>query len=96
MGIALHPCPSPSVLSHPCKPLLHVLGNHCVLMERESLLTTLNIEKPGYYYHNLSSTWRLIVIDTVDVPLNRDRRYLHFSEARNSLQAHRSESHTKL
>ncbi|CDF36652.1 Metallophosphoesterase [Chondrus crispus] len=85
-----------SVLSHLRKPLLHVLGNHCVLLERESLLTTLKIEKPGYYYRNLSSMWRLIVIDTVDVSLNRDRRHPHFAEARDYLQAHRGEPHAKL
>lgn len=84
-----------SVLSHLNRPLLHVLGNHCVLIERERLLTTLKMEKPGYYFRNLSPLWRVIVIDTVDVSLQRDEAHPHFREAHTYLQTHADEAHAK-
>ncbi|KAG8466885.1 hypothetical protein KFE25_008264 [Diacronema lutheri] len=46
-------------------PVAHVIGNHCLDVGRESLLTQLGIAP--YYERRLSGEWILLVLDTTDV-----------------------------
>lgn len=50
------------------RPVLHVVGNHCLDVGRETLLSRLCSQ--AYFEHVLSPLWRIIVIDTTDVGLN--------------------------
>ena len=46
-------------------PLRHVIGNHCVLLDRPSLYASLGITAP--YYSVREPGWRFVVLDGVDV-----------------------------
>lgn len=52
-------------------PVLHVLGNHCLAVGRDGVQNALGLAR-AYYAHELSARWRLVVLDTVDVGVDRE------------------------
>lgn len=69
-------------------PLLHVLGNHCLSIERQDLQKALGLMYGSYYVYDISSKWRLIVLDTVDVSLDRNPTHPAYKEAKEYLSTH--------
>lgn len=72
-------------------PLCHVVGNHCLSAERTHLLGQLKLSGGTYYYRDLSTKWRLIVLDTVDVSLDRPRDHPYYAQALEYLDKHKGE-----
>lgn len=48
-------------------PAVHVVGNHCLSVERSALLQRLRIPPSCYFSRSLGSGWRLIVLDTTEM-----------------------------
>lgn len=76
-------------------PVLHVLGNHCLLANRDHLFRKLKLEAKGYYFRELSPKWRLIVIDTVDVSVSRGEDHARQREAWEYLESHKGEPNAR-
>jgi manganese-dependent ADP-ribose/CDP-alcohol diphosphatase len=55
------------------RPVLHVVGNHCLYVERDELTRLLGLDKSAYYVRDLAPQWRAIVLDTLDVGFNRPK-----------------------
>ena len=82
-----------SILKHLTVPVLNTLGNHCLDVQYEHLLERTNMNTTGTYYsYQLSSQWRLLVLDTVEVSVQRDRTCVQASEY---LQKHEKEPNAK-
>lgn len=71
-------------------PVLNVVGNHCLDAGREHVIQTLGLSKT-YYSRDLSSEWRLIILDTVDVNINRETGHPHQELAVKYLETHKGE-----
>eukprot|EP00898_Chlorokybus_atmophyticus_P006961 jgi/Chlat1/7266/Chrsp58S06899 len=54
-------------------PMRHVLGNHCLALGRERLLKSLDLDK-SYYQEPLPSSWRLVVLDSMDLSQGEEYR----------------------
>jgi manganese-dependent ADP-ribose/CDP-alcohol diphosphatase len=52
-------------------PLYHVVGNHCLYVGRGELTRRLGLTESAYYACALSPHWRLVVLDSMDVGLDR-------------------------
>lgn len=50
----------------PAAEVCHVVGNHCLFVGRETLQSRLQLSKSTYYTKRLSSSWQLVVLDTLD------------------------------
>lgn len=61
-----------STLSAHRAPLFHVIGNHCLAAGRAHLLSALQLDS-AFYIHDVSPRWRLVVLDTVDVSIEREK-----------------------
>lgn len=57
---------------HLRSPVLHAFGNHCLSAGRDHLCKALGFTDNAYYTFDVSSKWRLIVLDTVDISVDRD------------------------
>lgn len=62
----------------------HVLGNHCLEVGYPHLLNKLRMDR-SYYAKDLGN-WRVIVLDTVQVSVQRNDNPSHFEEANQYLQ----------
>lgn len=76
-------------------PILHVLGNHCLFANRDHLFRKLKFEDKGYYFRELSSKWRLIVLDTVEVSILRGEDHPHQRQAWEYLESHKDEPNAR-
>lgn len=77
-------------------PMLHVVGNHCLAVGRSHLLSTLGFAKDdAYYTRPINDTWQLIVLDTVDVSVLRDRDDPSYEAAVQYLQQHPDKPNSK-
>lgn len=47
----------------------HTVGNHCLSVPRSVLMERLKMKGPSYRIINLTHGWRLIILDTTEVPL---------------------------
>lgn len=54
-------------------PVCHVLGNHCLDVERDYLVRRLKLDKGAYYHVDVSDKWRFIMVDTVDMSVSREQ-----------------------
>lgn len=72
-------------------PLFHVLGNHCLSAARDHLVEKLKLSKSTYYYRDVSPKWRLIVLDTVDISLDRPKDHPYYQMAVDYLEKHKGE-----
>lgn len=52
-------------------PVWHVLGNHCLAAGENYVKDRLGL-KHSYYFHDVSEQWRVVVLDTVEVSVDRD------------------------
>lgn len=82
-------------LSKLAAPVYHVLGNHCLAADREHLLDKLELSAGTHYFRDLSPKWRLIVLDTVDVSLDRQEDHPHYQQAKAYLETHHGEPNAK-
>lgn len=74
-------------------PILNTLGNHCLDVEYEHLVEKSNMNTTGTYYsYDLSSRWRLLVLDTVEVSVQRDPTCM---QALEYLRTHEHEPNAK-
>lgn len=71
-------------------PVLNVLGNHCLDAGRKHLIQSLDLSQT-YYFRNLSPQWRLIILDTVDININREAGHPYQELARKYLNTHEGE-----
>ena len=46
---------------------MHVIGNHCLSVDRAVLMQRLRVPEPGYYSIPLPARWRLLVLDTTEL-----------------------------
>jgi manganese-dependent ADP-ribose/CDP-alcohol diphosphatase len=51
--------------------LHHVVGNHCLYVGRDELVRRLGLKTSAYYARDISSHWRIVVMDTMDVGVHR-------------------------
>lgn len=70
--------------------LFHVVGNHCLYVGREVLEDRLRLSVP-FYATDLSRHWRLVVLDTVHVSVDRPQGDARRAEADAYLLAHEGE-----
>lgn len=55
-----------------CIIIFVAIGNHCLFAGRDELEARLGLKGAPYYTKDVSESWRLIVLDTVDMSLFRD------------------------
>lgn len=72
-------------------PIYHALGNHCLLADIDCLFRRLNLEKPGYYFRDLSPLWRLVILDTVEISVWRKKHQELQRQASQYLKDHAGE-----
>lgn len=82
-------------LSRLTSPVLHVLGNHCLMVERALLLDKLRLEGGTYYYRDVSERWRLVVLDTVEICVGRGEGQKNYRRAVEYIAAHVNDANTK-
>lgn len=70
--------------------LFHVVGNHCLYVGRDTLEERLRLSAP-FYATDLSPHWRLVVLDTVHVSVDRPQGDARRAEAYAYLLAHDGE-----
>lgn len=76
------------------KPMFHVVGNHCLHAGRQHLQETLGLAK-AYYVRDLSSKWRIVVLDTLDVGMNREEGHPLRDVADQYLREHEGEPNAR-
>jgi 3',5'-cyclic AMP phosphodiesterase CpdA len=71
------------VLAQLKAPVRHVIGNHCLEVNRPTLLKTLNLNSP--YYEFQVQSWRFIVLDGMDVSVKAPKGSLEARRAQEYL-----------
>ena len=72
------------ILSHLKAPVRHVIGNHCLEIERPALQQALRLSSP--YYDWVVPGWRFVVLDGMDVSVKSPPGSPEWREARAYLQ----------
>jgi hypothetical protein len=65
-----------------------VVGNHCLYVGREELERRLGLENAPFYVRDVSSAWRIIVVDTMHVSTDRPEGDSRRDEADKYLREH--------
>lgn len=84
-----------AALSKLTVPIVHVIGNHCMSGGRDYVLKSLRLTEHTYYYREISSKWRLIVLDTLDMSVQRPEGHPMREEACRFLREHAAEVNAK-
>lgn len=77
------------------RPVIHVLGNHCLDAGREYLVDKLRLPEPTYYFKDVSEKWRIIVLDSVDLSVHREESHPLRAAARKYLDEHVDDANAK-
>lgn len=82
-------------LSRLTAPVLHVLGNHCLTVDRSRLLDKLQLKAGTYYYRDLAERWRVVVLDTVEICVGRGKDHENHRRALQYMAAHNGEPNAR-
>jgi len=75
---------------NPAIPTYHVIGNHCLSVDRTQLIRSLHIPPTGYYSFQLQN-WRFVVLDTLEFSLKWPEGSPNHQQAKKWLEDHPNE-----
>jgi manganese-dependent ADP-ribose/CDP-alcohol diphosphatase len=75
----------------PGTDIFHVIGNHCLFVQRDELMRRLGLGKEAYYVKDVAPLWRIVTLDTLDVGFNRPAESALHRAAEKYLADHKGE-----